>query len=754
MLDETLSTIRDQDPDGQTLMARAGDDGASSGSDPAALGSVNVYRMVHQALRGRYLLAAILGLGCAVGLAVLARGMAKPVYRSEALIRIAYDAPTMAANSDGASKSIEAFDAFMQSQVAMLGSRRVMDLAGEDAGWAELGIKATPAMMADIARDIQVERKGGAEHIRVTYDSDDATRAAMVVRSVVDAFTVVYNSTDSKSSREKMAALQAKRDELSSRVDEYGGKLRTVAAEFGSSSVDKFYEAAVQQVTKVESALGDVRIQMALTAAPVINGAPKAAQRLSPQQIGRLDPTMARYLAEREAREAELEQLRLRGYLEGNKQIIQVEKALETTMKHISDYAVEFQSVQTLAPVPTGAGPNVMVRTIEELKTGEANLTDLDQQMKKQLQDLGSKKADVELLKGHIDRDRAEIADIAQKMSASQLESALSGRMSVVSPAEVPLLPVKDRRMQFLAAGAMSGFLLPAVGFVALGTLRRRYRYSDDAAGDLASKIPLLGILPMLPHRLNDPDSAADAAQCVHQIRVMLQVNQPQEGSVAYMVTSACPGEGKTSLVAALAMSFAITGAKTLLVDADLIGQRLTRGFHAEGEPGFRDLVRDPASTAHVVKTGTNNLSLLACGVSDGRDACAVSGRSLKKVIAAAKMRYDVVLVDSGPILGSLEASVMAQAVDSVILTISREQQKPLVERAIAHLRSVGARIAGMVFNKAERKDFYRSVGASSLRSVSAQKSESTAMIRAGMNATSGFGSLVDSVQSYMPKSA
>ena len=749
MRDENFSMVREND--GQALMARTDDTGPSA-SAPVPLESVNVYRMVHQSLRGRYLLAGLLGLGCAAGLGILGRGLAKPVYRSEALIRIAYDAPTMAVNADGATKSIEAFDAFMQSQVAMLGSRRVMDLAGKDAGWAELGIKATPRMMADIARDIQVERKGGAEHIRVTYDSDDAARAAVVVQSVVGAFTVVYNSTDSKSSRDKMTALEGRRDELAGRVDEYEGKLRAVSAEFGSSSVEKFYEAQVQQVTKVESALGDVRIQMALTSAPAPG---KTSQRLTPQQIARFDATMARYLADREQKESDLEQFRLRGYLEGNKQIIQAEKALETAVSRISTYAVDFQNVQSvplMAAGTAGTPQNMVGRTIEELKAGEANLTDLDRQMKKQLQVLGSKKSEVELIKGHIDRDRAEMVDVSQKMSAAQLESALAGRMSVVSPAEVPLLPVKDRRMQFMAAGTMSGFFLPAGVIVAMGTLRRRYRYSDDAAGDLASTIPLLGILPLLPHRLNDPDSAADAAQCVHQIRVMLQVNQPQEGSVAYMVTSACPGEGKTSLVTALAMSFAVSGAKTLLVDADLIGQRLTRGFNAEGERGFRDVVRDPASPIHVVKTETNNLSLLACGVSDGRDACAVSGRTLKQMMAAIKKRYDVVLVDSGPILGSLEASVMAQAVDSVILTISREQQKPLVERAIAHLRSVGARLAGMVFNKAERKDFYRSVGASSLRSVSAQKSESTAMIRAGVTATSGFGSLVDSVQSYMPK--
>jgi len=153
----------------------------------------------------------------------------------------------------------------------------------------------------------------------------------------------------------------------------------------------------------------------------------------------------------------------------------------------------------------------------------------------------------------------------------------------------------------------------------------------------------------------------------------------------------------------------------------------------------------------HVVATKTPNLSLLPCGVSDGRDACAVSASAVKKLLAGCRQQFDVILVDSGPILGSLEASVMAGQVDGVILTISREQQKPLVERAIAHLRSVGAQVAGMVFNKAERRDFYRSVAASSLRSISAKGQETSALVRVGVTATSGFGSLVDSVQSYMP---
>lgn len=750
MADESFST---QDRgDARELPSHAGTRADADNQSPAP-DAINIQRILHQSLRGRYVLAAGLGIVCAVLAVLVANALMQPSYRSEALIRIAYEVQSVIPGVDS-SKSVEAYDAFMQSQQALLSSRRVMDLAARDPGWKELGVNPTPEMMSGIATDLTVERKSGAEHIRVAYDSDNPAFAATVVRSVVDAYSTIYNSMDTKSNQVRLAALESRRDELSTHVDSLEEQSRRISAEFGSSSIDKFYDAAVQRLSKVESALIDVRIALALTSAPT-----GLSQRLSPQQIARFDATMARYLADREAAETRLEELRLRGYGEEHKQVLQATKSLETAANRIRDYAVEFQNV-SVGSTPAGnpgasqsSQPTLVGRSAEELKADQKNLADLNDQIKKQLQTLGNQKTQIEQLRGQIDRDRAEMTDIAQKLASARMESAVAGRMSVVSPAEVPVTPVRSRRMQYMAMAAMSGLCLPAAGFVAMGLLRRRYRYSDDAVGDLAGRVPLLGILPLLPHRLADPDSAADAAQCVHQIRVMLQVHHPKDEPVAYMVTSACPGEGKTSLTAALAMSFAISGASTLLVDADLIGQRLTRGFKQEKVPGFRDMVRRPSGDmhVHVVATGTTNLSLLPCGVSDGRDACAVSARNLKKVITAAKKKYDVVLVDSGPILGSLEASVMAGVVDGVVLTISREQGKPMVDRAINHLRSVGARVAGMVFNKAERRDFQRSVGASSLRSVSAKGAETTSLVKAGVTASSGFGSLVDSVQTYLP---
>ena len=78
-----------------------------------------------------------------------------------------------------------------------------------------------------------------------------------------------------------------------------------------------------------------------------------------------------------------------------------------------------------------------------------------------------------------------------------------------------------------------------------------------------------------------------------------------------------------------------------------------------------------------------------------------------------------MILIDTGPILGSIEATPVAAASDGVILTVARGQQRPLVEKALAHLNSIGARVAGVVFNRAQSRDFEQSISGISMRSAS-----------------------------------
>ena len=91
----------------------------------------------------------------------------------------------------------------------------------------------------------------------------------------------------------------------------------------------------------------------------------------------------------------------------------------------------------------------------------------------------------------------------------------------------------------------------------------------------------------------------------------------------------------------------------------------------------------------------------------------------MRRLVNEAKKHFEIILIDTGPILGSIEATPVAAASDGVILTVARGQQRPLVEKALAHLNSIGARVAGVVFNRAQSRDFEQSISGISMRSAS-----------------------------------
>jgi Mrp family chromosome partitioning ATPase len=233
-------------------------------------------------------------------------------------------------------------------------------------------------------------------------------------------------------------------------------------------------------------------------------------------------------------------------------------------------------------------------------------------------------------------------------------------------------------------------------------------------------------------------------------------------------------GTGKTSLTLALGVSFAAADSRTLLIDCDLVGGGLTSRANAivkrkigrvlqreglltdeqleeamrlasgsrrrlgeilvelghlkaeeldsalvaqqKGSVGLLDAINGEALSECVAATGIQGLSVLPLGGARAQHASKVTPAALRRVLAEARKHYDTILIDTGPAPGSLEASVVAAEVDGVILCVSRGEQRPLAEQCVAHLQSVGARVAGVVFNRAETTDVSGVYGKSSGR--------------------------------------
>jgi cellulose biosynthesis protein BcsQ len=200
----------------------------------------------------------------------------------------------------------------------------------------------------------------------------------------------------------------------------------------------------------------------------------------------------------------------------------------------------------------------------------------------------------------------------------------------------------------------------------------------------------------------------------------------------------------------ALGLSYAASGSRTLVIDCDMVGQGLSNRLKANATEGLLEALHAGTLAGRVKKTTTPNLYILPIGNAERAHASAISPPGIRKLLVEARKIFDVIIVDTGPILGSLEAQVVSAAADSVILTIARGQQQPLVQKALRMLGQINAQVAGMVFNRAQQKDFENSVTSSSFKSLGSTPPTRKTLLSEGAE-ESRFGPLARSVASFMP---
>jgi succinoglycan biosynthesis transport protein ExoP len=177
------------------------------------------------------------------------------------------------------------------------------------------------------------------------------------------------------------------------------------------------------------------------------------------------------------------------------------------------------------------------------------------------------------------------------------------------------------------------------------------------------------------------------------------------------VVTSAAPQEGKTLVAANLGVAFARGGARVLLVDCDIHRPRLHRVFRASRSPGLMDLLRAgsadsplPAALNHrlaaIRKSGIERLSLLPCGADAQHTPELLEPATLRGLLKHLRAEFDVILLDTPPVLVSADAATLAASADGVIMVVRAGQtDRGAAELARQRVVSAGGRVMGAVLN-------------------------------------------------------
>jgi succinoglycan biosynthesis transport protein ExoP len=188
----------------------------------------------------------------------------------------------------------------------------------------------------------------------------------------------------------------------------------------------------------------------------------------------------------------------------------------------------------------------------------------------------------------------------------------------------------------------------------------------------------------------------------VRHLRGYLMLSPQARVSRSVLITSALPGEGKSTLALSLAMVNAEQGKRTLLIDADLRQPAIERLLRMEPDAGLAEVLAHTShwSTATRPVPGRPNLSVLGSGIPLPL-ALALIGPQMRGILMQAVKEFDLVVLDSPPLLGCAETLELAAAADVAVLAV-RSGQTPMkaLGGAVETLRRVHVPIAGIVLNE------------------------------------------------------
>ena len=275
--------------------------------------------------------------------------------------------------------------------------------------------------------------------------------------------------------------------------------------------------------------------------------------------------------------------------------------------------------------------------------------------------------------------------------------------ISIVDAADVPKAPSSPNLVKNLLFGLIFGLGLAALLVFFRDQFDDAIRVPEDIEGKLG--LALLGVVPRTAD--DDPETAlldpkSPVSEAYNSLRGSLLYSTSQGLPQIMLVTSAQASEGKTTTSMAISSGFARMGRRVLLIDADMRRPSLHTRMKISNEGGLSNLLTsaDPLEQL-VVRSDQPNLTLLPAGPIPPSPTELLSTGRMEDILQNAARQFDVIVVDSPPILGLADAPMMSALVDGVIIVVEADRsRRGGLKAALRRLRAMRPVLLGTVLTK------------------------------------------------------
>ncbi len=413
--------------------------------------------------------------------------------------------------------------------------------------------------------------------------------------------------------------------------------------------------------------------------------------------------------------------------------------ALEVTNQHPRLQAIDDRMVEIRAEMRREVGAQIaMLRGREELLNRQIG----------ELQQKNRELPSVELNLQRLQREAKTNDELLAMLKTKHQEALIKeveqiDEVSIVRPATEPDAPVGGETLNTFLVGALLGL---AVGLV-LAFVRETLDTSIGTIEDVEAYlgVPVLGIVPHIDSRETvqrilerrpalaqiDPDALlshsllithfdpkSPVAEAYRTLRTNIQFARMERSGKVLIVSSPTLQEGKTTTIVNLALTMAQSGQKTLLIGANMRRPSIHRFFGIEREPGlsnilvgsaqWRDCIRGVADILMgrfemediMAAPGLDNLHIIEAGPVPANPSELLSTPAMTGFLHSVRDVYDIVLVDTPPILPVTDSAIVASQADGVVLVYQAGKVGRLVlKRAKVHVENVGGKVWGVVLN-------------------------------------------------------
>jgi succinoglycan biosynthesis transport protein ExoP len=565
--------------------------------------------------------------------------------------------------------------------------------------------------------DIEAVKKTRLIDIRANHT--DPAVATKVVNAVADAFALWNLEVKTKTNTIAGTYLQKRIAELQSQIRSGEEQLVNYAQSHEIISLDASQNTVVERLTGLNRSLLEAENERSLA---------EAAYRAS-QQPGAAEASAEvtdKSIPELKAKLSELKQKR------GQLLLTDTEESPE-----VKDATQQIATLEKQLEESRGGAKKVITVNLEtayrKALDREKSLRESFNKQRSETVAQNQAAINYNILKQEIETNKGLLDGLMQRSKENDVSMAgTPNNIHVVDYAVVPKGAIGPRRMQgvFLALAVALAFGIALALFL---------EYLDDTiktTADIESglRLPSLAIIPLAgkstqrflpvgrghrngsggPELLINSDGPSSLSEAFKHLRTSILLSTPGRSPKTLLVTSSVPAEGKTTTAVNTAAVLAQTGARVLIIDADMRRPRLHHVFGLTNDEGLSAILSSELNETEILarinQYQDSNIYLLSSGAIPPNPAELLGSSEMKRLLDIAGNTFTHIVIDSPPIASFTDGVLIASLVDGVILVVrGGTTSRQVVKRSRQTLHDVGAKIIGVVLNRAEvrQNDYY-----------------------------------------------